>query len=164
MAYSQKIVSFITRKLIPLPFKRVILMTLFLFCIKEFYPFSHFPMYSGLAEDADLFYSRASSGEPIPVLTVFGIRTARLKKQFNTELDSITSKRGARRSKATPEEQREAGERALRYLVNNQNDGQRYTYPIREVELVRVLVEIRGGTFHRSEQLIARLENLETVR
>ncbi|MFQ3577643.1 MAG: hypothetical protein SNJ52_01345 [Verrucomicrobiia bacterium] len=152
------------RRLAGLPFKRVALLTLFLFCIKEFYPFSHFPMYSGLGEDADLFYTRAISGEPIPVLTVFGIRTARLKKQFNTELDAITRERDARRSQATIEEQREAGERALRYLVNNQNDGQRYTYPIRAVELVRVVVEVREGVFRRNEETVARLENLETVR
>ncbi len=115
-------------------------------------------MYSGLAEDVDLFYVRASADErPIPVLAAYNIRTSRIKKMFGTELSEITARRGERRHRANDAERKEAGERVLRELVRQMSPAQREIYPFEGIELMQVTVELKNSKFERGEAKIAEL-------
>jgi hypothetical protein len=139
-------------------------MVLFLFTVKEFYPFSHYPMYSGLNDDVDLYFVRDSEKQPVPVLSAYGIKTSRVKKMFNTELGELLKPRRAKRSEATPEEMREAGDRVLAYLLDQMSEGQKAIYPHDDIELVRIMVTMRDGKFTRTEVAVAKSGGVEVAR
>ncbi len=141
-----------------LPFKRVFALTALLFFVGEFYPLSNFPMYSGVSDDADYYYLTDEAGRPVPMLTYFGIRTARAKKVFRGHLKEFTDARGVKREEGTMEERRAAGETLLRFLENNMNPGQREALDAQRIRLMWTVLTMPGGRIAAETQEIAALD------
>ena len=87
--------------------------------MEEFYPFSHFPMYSGLAQSTTVVFVTDEEEQPFAFRDVFQIGAANAKKIFNTELTRLAESRG--RSFANPEEKdlEDAAIYTLRYLMEH---------------------------------------------
>lgn len=139
-----------------LPFKRVAALTLMLHLVGEFYPFSNYPMYSRLDDEADLVYvRRIADGRPVPMLAAYGLNTSRAKKIYQSVVDRQVRARGARRAEATPEEMRAAAAYVLEKLAGRMSPGQRQIYPASGIELVRVALTNEGGKLRRVETPLA---------
>ncbi len=142
-------------RLLHLPFKRVAALVAVLFFVGEFYPLSNFPMYSGIAKDADYYFLTDGDDSPIPMLERFGIRTARAKKIFQMHLNEITRARGGKRSTATAEELERAALLLLEALFANMPDGQAPLLTAQQLRLYRVDLTLEDGRFHRQRHLMA---------
>ena len=66
-----------------------------LWMAKEFYPLSHFPMYSDFGQFDYVVFISDQDGKALPLEALTsGIRTAKLKKTFNGELNKVQSALG----------------------------------------------------------------------
>ena len=107
-----------------LPLKVCVIGVVVLWVAKEFYPLSHFPMYSDFGRYDYVVFLADQNGTPMPMESMTGgIRTARLKKTFNGELndvqDELGEQRGAKPKKEamTAEEMAPAGMEALKWVM-----------------------------------------------
>jgi hypothetical protein len=141
-----------------LPFKRVTCLTALLFFVGEFYPLSHFPMYSGISPWTYYLYAQDAEGKPLPMLALFGIRTARAKKIYRSYLASLTEARGKKPNEATDEEERAAGEYLLRFLLGNMLPGQRAELRTDRVKLAYVHLSYEQRNFERKERIVASID------
>lgn len=73
--------------------------------IGDQYPFSPFPMYSDIGEDADVLFLTDQDGKLVPLSSVFGISSAQAKKQFKDSLYRASAGAGKTRNhdQASPE-------------------------------------------------------------
>lgn len=107
-----------------LPLKLCFFGVAFLWIAKEFYPFSHFPMYSDFGPHDYVVFISDQDGKALPLEAVTaGIRTARLKKKFNGELNDVQDKIGKiegkkpAKEKMTAEQMAPAAEIALAWVM-----------------------------------------------
>jgi hypothetical protein len=100
-----------------LPFPQMTVLVLALFIIKEQFPFSNFPMYSNISEEADVVYVTNQKDEPLAMKALFRTSSGTSKKKFNTELKKLTNPHGRDSEHATPEELQQAGQIVLSSLV-----------------------------------------------
>lgn len=97
--------------------RHVLLVAVFLFVVKEQYPFSDFPMYSRLDAESDVLFVTDQNDQPLPMHTLFGTGTANQKKVFMAELKKICNPKNRDTKHALLEEQREAGEKMVEKLL-----------------------------------------------
>jgi hypothetical protein len=134
-----------------IPFKEVILVALLLQGFKEFFPFSHFPMYSTLPPDTDYFYLTDGDGNLIGQQSIFGVRAARMKKIFQANQREIMAGGEVGREEAS----RLAGERTLDYLYEVLPSWNRDQMAGVDVLLRRVEVVRRPDGLHETDELVA---------
>lgn len=96
--------------------------------VGEFYPISHFPMYSSLGDDAVVLSVRTGDGTPVPLLEVFGKRESRCKKIWKSKLREIANAAGHHSQDATLEEKSAAGEYLLKRLLAERYYGKLEAY------------------------------------
>jgi hypothetical protein len=102
-----------------IPFKFLIGMTLVLAVVKEWYPFSHFPMYSSFEDYTYYVFVTDEHDRPVAVESLYGIRTSVLKKVYQRELRKL-AKNHPSGTKGLPYEQRfPAGVDTLNFLRDN---------------------------------------------
>lgn len=153
---------------------------LFSLIIKEQYPFSHYPMYSGWSSRTHYFYIADKDG-PIQAKTVFKVSVPRIKKMYggnNGTLDKVLEAQrkstGNKKYELVEADYAEAGRALLEKLRNGvpkkRLEGQMKDYartplkhpdgsPVlvkdvvaRDLTLMRVEIERRGGEFLTSEK------------
>ncbi|MBL9113489.1 MAG: hypothetical protein JNJ83_00665 [Verrucomicrobiaceae bacterium] len=100
-----------------LPFPEMSVLVLALFIIKEQFPFSNFPMYSNISEEADVVYVSNQNDEPLAMKSLFRTSSGTSKKKFNTELKKLTNPSGRNSEDATLEERQKAGKVVLDALM-----------------------------------------------
>ena len=103
-----------------IPFLTVIALALIMQATKEFYPFSHYPMYSDLPPSVEYYYLTTCKGEPIPQVRFFGFSTSWTKKMLNSRLKKITGGRNIDAPRL--QEIKEAGQQTLQYLMDHCKD------------------------------------------
>lgn len=54
--------------------------------VREWYPFSHYPMYSGFPEQANYVYLRKADGDPVPIGRALGTDGSAVKKMFRSHV------------------------------------------------------------------------------
>ncbi len=86
------------RMIAKIPFLAVIVLALVMQATKEFYPFSHYPMYSDLTPSVEYYYLTTARGEPLPQVRYFGFSTSWTKKMLNSRLRKITGGRNIDRA------------------------------------------------------------------
>ena len=101
-----------------LPFPEMTVLVLALFIIKEQFPFSNFPMYSNINDEADVVYVTNQNDEPLAMKALFKTSSGTAKKSFNTELKKLTNPHGRPSEEATPLERAQAGKTLLDMLVS----------------------------------------------
>src|SRR5690606_25759419 len=88
--------------------------------VQDFFPLSHFPMYSDPDEREDYFYvaTVGDSGEitPIPVRGLTSITAPKVKKMYKSWAGDDAEKQGKSSKDLTTEERAEIGERLLLFL------------------------------------------------
>ncbi len=139
------------------PFLTVALLVLALWIIKEFFPFSHFPMYSGMDTNPDYYFVTDANGEELPMLSLFNTRTARAKKVLRNELTRIAREGGRKREQATTAEREQAGRYLLHYLWDEARPEQHQLLKTDALEIQWVVLGIRDGRITQTFQTIARV-------
>jgi hypothetical protein len=88
-------------------------LVLALYLIKEEFPFSNFPMYSNISEEADVTFVTDQNDKPIAMKPLFKTSSGTSKKMYKKELGTLTQKSGRDSDSATPEERAQAGKAVL---------------------------------------------------
>ncbi len=99
-----------------IPFPALMLLVLALYLIREQFPFSNFPMYSRISEEADVVFVTDQDDQPLPMKALFKTSSATSKKMYKKELAEITNPLGRDSELATAEERRQAGAEVLDLL------------------------------------------------
>ena len=100
-----------------LPFPAMLVLVLALFFIREQFPFSNFPMYSNISEEADVTFVTDQNDTPLPMKALFKISSGTSKKMYKKELGAITNPAGRDSDHATAEERSLAGKAVLDSLM-----------------------------------------------
>ncbi len=109
--------------------------------VGEWYPISHFPMYSVFGKTSWYVYVTNQDGDPIPVERVFSIRAAYLKKVYKKKAATL---RGGR----------DAAEATLAFL----RDRKPASLEATGLQLKKVSVKRKDGKLLTSEKTLGRLE------
>jgi hypothetical protein len=141
------------RVITKIPFLGVIILALIMQATKEYYPFSHYPMYSDLPPSVEYYYLTTSKGEPLPQVRFFGFSTSWTKKMLNSRLRKITG--GRNFDDASPAEINEAGQQTLQYLMDHCKDHQRAKLVAEGLQLHCVFVERTGNRLTRRPSIVA---------
>lgn len=138
------------------PFTFVLVMVGILALMREWYPFSHFPMYARFENYTYYVYVTDHNETPLPVESLFGIRTANLKKIYQKELRRI-ARDHPRGTKGLPREQRrEAGDYVLQFLREN-SANPRKTDAIRGLKLYQVDIRGVNGRIEKEAYLVGEI-------
>lgn len=143
------------RVITKIPFLGVIILALIMQATKEYYPFSHYPMYSDLPPSVEYYYLTTGKGEPLPQVRFFGFSTSWTKKMLNSRLRKITGGRNI--DDASPVEIKEAGQQTLQYLMDHCKDHQRAKLVAEGLQLHCVFVERTGNRLTRRPSVVAEL-------
>ena len=100
-----------------LPFRAMTLLVLALYLIREEFPFSNFPMYSNINEEADVTFVTDQNDQPLPMKALFKTSSATSKKMYKKELATLTNAQGRDSDHATPQERAQAGRAVLNMLM-----------------------------------------------
>ena len=88
--------------------------------LRDNYPFSHYPMYASFTDHTFYVFVTGKDDQPLALETVTGgIRTGKLKKPYDRDLDKKRRELGKRKRNLTAEQRREAGEQALAQVYRN---------------------------------------------
>jgi hypothetical protein len=101
-----------------LPFRPMLLLVLFLFGVREYYPFSNFPMYSNLDKQADIIYITDQADEALPMESVFRTGSGTTKKMYKRELNALTKTTGRKLVHATAEDRAAAGRAVMATMLH----------------------------------------------
>jgi hypothetical protein len=99
------------------PFPAMLALVLALYVIREEFPFSNFPMYSNISEEADVTFVTDQNDQPLPMKQLFKTSSGTSKKMYKKELGTITNAQGRDSEQATAEERARAGKAVLEMLV-----------------------------------------------
>jgi len=140
------------------PASVLVWVVVFSLIVKENYPFSHYPMYSGF-EDKTYYFYLTSEGEPVPAKPVFRVSVPRIKKIHGNFMKEIAEGRddGTRPSQLDAEAQAEAGRQLLDQLRAQMPEGRRERYAgilAKPLTLVRVDIRYEDGTFSKTRREI----------
>jgi hypothetical protein len=88
--------------------------------VQDFFPLSHFPMYSDPDESEDYFYLATVDEEgeitPLPVRSLANITAPKVKKMFKSWAEDDARAIGKSRKELSDEQRAEVGERLLLFL------------------------------------------------
>jgi len=129
--------------------------------LRDNYPFSHYPMYASFTDHTFYVYVAGKDDQPLALETVTGgIRTGKLKKPYDRDIDKKRRQLGKRKRNLTPEERREAGEQALTQVYRNCTPPARARLEKQApIKLYHVDIYMREGRVdERPPQLIAEIE------
>lgn len=143
------------RLITKIPFLGVIILALIMQATKEYYPFSHYPMYSDLPPSVEYYYLTTGKGEPLPQVRFFGFSTSWTKKMLNSRLRKITGGRDI--DDASPAEIKEAGQQTLQYLMDHCKDDHKAKLAVEGLQLHCVFVERSGNRLTRRPSVVAEL-------
>ncbi|MDA0810880.1 MAG: hypothetical protein O3C21_00595 [Verrucomicrobia bacterium] len=122
----------------------------------EFFPFSHFPMYSDFDERDYYVYVTDRKDQPIATETVAAVRSTKLKKIFDTELDSIQKKFKKRKDQLSAEQCRPGGDYTVKWLYENASTEARQLFDAgMPMRLYRIYItEEKGELVETPPQLV----------
>jgi hypothetical protein len=101
-----------------LPFPAMTVLVLALYLIREQFPFSNFPMYSNVSEEADVVFVTDQNDAPLPMKALFKTSSASSKKTYKKELAALTNPHGRDSDHANAEERAAAGREVLALLTS----------------------------------------------
>jgi hypothetical protein len=100
-----------------LPFPTMTVLVIALLVIKEQFPFSHFPMYGNMSEEADVIFITDQADKTLAMKPLFGTGGAATKKRYEAELGVLTKKDGRDSEQSTLAERQTAGSIELTGLM-----------------------------------------------
>jgi len=103
------------------PIKLCVALVILNFAARDNYPFSHFPMYDRFTDHTFYVFVADRDDQPVPLQDLTSIRTSRLKKPYDKDLNVIRKELGKRKRELTAAECAPAGRRALEQLYRSSN-------------------------------------------
>lgn len=119
--------------------------------LQEFYPFSHFPMYSTFGSKSHYVYLADSNDEPIAIKKYFKYSAPKLKKMFVTRLNFM--KKAQNVKDTTMELRKDAARTLLAYLVKESDPN--IIKPIKVLKLYVVDIKLENKEIMRTPTLLA---------
>jgi hypothetical protein len=138
-----------------IPFLSVVVLALMFQAIKEFYPFSHYPMYSVLTPTVEFYYLTNAQGKVVPQKTYFGFSTSWTRKMLNTRLSELSG--GDNVDNASPEEMTLAGQKILGYLSEHCEEPFKNEMVTGGLQLHQIFIRNTNGRLLREDALIAEI-------
>lgn len=127
--------------------------------LRDNYPFSHFPMYARFTDHTYYVYVCDGEGKPIPIQNLTGIRTSKIKKPYDKDLDAVRKTNGKRKRELNAAEKEAAGVSALAQIWRNSNERNRERLLEHSpLKLYHVDIYVRDGKIdERPAEFIAEL-------
>ena len=134
--------------------------TLFSMAVKEQYPFSHFPMYSGFASETWYVYLKTADDQPIRTKYVFKETPSHCKKRFGSLQGAYLDKTGKEWDDLTDEDRAIIGADLIKELKEDAPEKMRRKRKLENifhgpVTLVWVDIRYLDGKFEVKERDIA---------
>jgi len=128
--------------------------------VQDFFPLSHFPMYSDPDPSEDYFYlatvDERGGITPVPVRGLTRITAPKVKKMYKSRADDEARKQGKSRKDLTTEERAQIGRHLLMFL-KDQAEKRGQNFPA-EASLVQVWIVYDDDTgFKETPEIIATL-------
>ena len=121
------------------PFSHLVIFLAFSYSIKEFYPFTHIPMYSDPEPRAPYYHLADGEDQPIGVKTHSGVTNPKMRKMYRSRLEKFCKEHNLDNNEPTPEAEAAIGEEVIGFLRKRSNLRNR---PLAEtVRLYHVQVE-----------------------
>jgi len=118
----------------------------------EWFPFSHFPMYSDFADRDYYVYVADSQARALGTETLTDFRSTKLKKIFNTRLSKIQKEHGKRKHQLTAEQCAPAGIHTLQWLYENSSPAARKVLRAgAPLGIYRVYISVEDGKVVETE-------------
>lgn len=99
----------------------LVVAVLLCYWFQDFYPLSHFPMYSKFDDRTYYVYLRDGDGQALAVAATFSIYTSDLKKHYSRDLKALKKKYKGSHFDWTVDQKREAGMVTLAYLKDERS-------------------------------------------
>ncbi|HEY5744096.1 MAG TPA: hypothetical protein VIS99_16345 [Terrimicrobiaceae bacterium] len=147
-----KISWMLGRLLLRLPFREVWLSVAVLMVVGENYPFSNFPMYSNLEEEATYFVVVNARDEIMPYVPNFRSRSSYVPKALKTERRKL-EKQGLTSEVAL----REAGKSVLLSLVQRAEPQKREDLLGKGLKLVEVRISVGSSRLQEEQTVVAEI-------
>ena len=90
--------------------------------LRECYPFSHFPMYSGISRTQHYFFLERAGGEPVMTRAYLGISASSMKKMYYSHLHELRDALKKDRGELGSEDYAAAGDSLLDQLFSGHRD------------------------------------------
>ena len=110
--------------------------------VQDFYPLSHFPMYSDPDESENYFYLAKDLGdgktEPLPVRAITGVTAPKVKKLYKAWAREFAEKNDKSHKELTDEERAEIGRELIQFLfeqAGKRNQSEKMKGPLALVEV-----------------------------
>ena len=155
MAFSRTVSSgslSLGRLLLRVPFREVWLSVALLLVVGENYPFSNFPMYSRLEEEAVYFVVLNGRGEMLPYVTVFRSRSTYVPKALKAERRKLENE-GLKSDVALAQ----AGRNVLWSLVQRAEPQKRADLLRDGLRLIEVRISVEDSRLKEEETLLAEI-------
>ena len=127
--------------------------------LRECYPLSHFPMYSGISRTQHYFFIERADGEPVMIRDYFGISASSLKKIYHSHLRQLRDATGKDRDELEDSDYAAAGGALLEHLLlqGRERKAWRKAPLSGQLRLVRVDIERSSeGIKKRRSQITSR--------
>lgn len=138
---------------------------LFSLIIKEQYPFSHYPMYSGWSHRTHYFYITNSEG-PVQAKRIFKVSVPRTKKIYGGIVNDIGDERDLPNHELSDADFAEAGRRLLMKLRDEAPPRRRERFAEiieGDLSLVRVDIIREGKEFKTEERVIVTTDSANEI-
>ena len=142
------------------PASLIVWFTLASVLIREQYPISHYPMYSGFENKTWFLYFKDAEGEPLQAKRAFKNTVARCKKRYGSLREDYAKEIGKKEDKLSAEDHAEIGGRLIDELKRKAPEKVKKKREFAHVfgapvTLVRVDIRYEDGVFSKEEQDIA---------
>ena len=138
--------------LLRIPFREVWLSVALLLIVGENYPFSNFPMYSNLEDEAVYFIVRNSRGETLPYVTSFRSRSSYVPKALKAERRKLEKEGMSSEAALT-----QAGKNVMRYLLERAEPQKREDLLRNGLRLIEVRISVNDSRLKEEESIVAEL-------
>ena len=128
------------------------------YCFQDFYPLSHFPMYSKFDERTYYVYLRGKNGKAIASVPNFHIYTSDLKKHYGRDLKALKEHLKGSHFDWTEAQKWKAGMATLEYLKNKRSPEAFANGAMEGLTLIDVRIR-RGedGKLEKREDVVGRV-------
>ena len=134
------------------------------YSLQDFYPLSHFPMYSKFDDRTYYVYLRGKNGEAIATMSNFHIYTSDLKKHYGRDLKALERDLEGSHFDWTESQKWEAGMATLAYLENERSPKVFANGAMEGLTLIDVRIQLnKEGKLEKREDVVGRV-GLKTER
>lgn len=134
------------------PFSHLVIFLIFSYSIKEFYPFTHIPMYSDPEPRAPYLYLADGEDKPIGVKSHSGITNPKMRKMFNSRLEDYCEENSLNKDDPTAQAEEFIGREVVGFLRDRSDLRKR---PLPEtVRMYHVQIEPTDDGFKETKRLV----------